>query len=773
MTPRSRVWTLALALVFLAGHLPYLAPTLEDIDSLNFALGLRDFDPTRHQPHPPGYPMFIALGKLARVTGLSEARALAIWGALLCALAIFALIQLFRALEGVDRPASDGSATLRARLATVLTMVCPLFWFTAVRPMSDVPGLAVALCAQALLATALWRQRDMSAQDREGLIASGRLIVLGSFVAALALGFRSQTIWLTAPVLVLAILHRIGRGAAGAILGASIAFAIGVLIWAIPLIVASGGLSAYFGALQAQAAEDFSGVDMLIRNPTPRDVAATLFRTLIAPWNSTALGIALVSLSVVGVGVMLARARMGFLLLVALAAPYTVLDLLFQETVTTRYALPLMPAVSYLAVRGVSGVGRRATMFVTAMLAIWAAWHAVPAVSMYASGPSPVFQALEDVTAAARSAPEKPTLGMHYAFLRAVEVTPPSGVRVIAPVPKHEWLTVVNQWRANDRSTVWFLADPMRTDLALFDPETRRVRRRYRWPAALDTLLSGVRPSPVDWIEMKDPGWFLEEGWALTPETAGVVQLDRAQSRRQSPAGFVRRRDEAFAVLIGGRNLDPSAHTPVKVTIKIDSREVGSVVAPPYPGFFVNVLTLPPGTLAGPGRYAPLRIDMERNDLPNVDRGIRPDVSIEQFNLQTTDKVLWGFDTGWQEGEFNPATGRLWRWTSDRADTLVHHGSRDVTLTIAGESPMRYFDRPPHLTVRAGNRILAREELSAEFEVKVQVPSAALDAANNRLTLETDETFVPAERSASGDKRRLGLRIWDLKLEEMGGDGRR
>ncbi len=32
--------------------------------------------------------------------------------------------------------------------------------------------------------------------------------------------------------------------------------------------------------------------------------------------------------------------------------PYAIFHLLFQETVTTRYALPLVPAVAYLAVRG-------------------------------------------------------------------------------------------------------------------------------------------------------------------------------------------------------------------------------------------------------------------------------------------------------------------------------------------------------------------------------------------------------------------------------------
>jgi hypothetical protein len=116
-----RVWALALGLLFLAAHLPFLAPDLEDIDSLNFALGLRDFDPSLHQPHPPGYPVFIALGKLARLMGLSESHALAIWGPLFGVIAIFALIQLFRAIEGVERRGPSGDEMARAALATTLT----------------------------------------------------------------------------------------------------------------------------------------------------------------------------------------------------------------------------------------------------------------------------------------------------------------------------------------------------------------------------------------------------------------------------------------------------------------------------------------------------------------------------------------------------------------------------------------------------------------------------------------------------------------------------
>src|SRR5918996_4987603 len=90
-----------IATAYVVAHLPSLSPTLEDIDSLNFALGLREFDPVLHQPHPPGYPVYIALGRIShavvsRVPSsldqlATDALALSIWSVLAGAIAIVAI----------------------------------------------------------------------------------------------------------------------------------------------------------------------------------------------------------------------------------------------------------------------------------------------------------------------------------------------------------------------------------------------------------------------------------------------------------------------------------------------------------------------------------------------------------------------------------------------------------------------------------------------------------------------------------------------------------
>ena len=237
------LWASALAAIFLVAHLAFLPPTLEDLDSMNFALGVRDFDPSKHQPHPPGYPVFIALGKLSHAVWPSDAGSLSLWGALFGALSVFPLVALFRSIEALDRTAADAERDRRAALATLVVVASPLFWFTALRPLSDMPGLGMALAAQACLAAAFVRRRRADSADPAAIGESGRLIVAGALIAGLAVGMRTQTIWLTLPLLAAVLLDRAGRGAAGALLGSAMTFSIGVLAWAIPLLIASGGLA--------------------------------------------------------------------------------------------------------------------------------------------------------------------------------------------------------------------------------------------------------------------------------------------------------------------------------------------------------------------------------------------------------------------------------------------------------------------------------------------------------------------------------------------------
>ena len=79
-------------------------------------------------------------------------------------------------------------------------------------------------------------------------------------------------------------------------------------------------------------------------------------------------------------------------------------------------------------------------------------------------------------------------------------------------------------------------------------------------------------------------------------------------------------------------------------------------------------------------------------------------------------------------------------------------------------SPRRRCAVGEHIVVRAGNQILATATPTTDFELTIKVPATVLDAADQTVTIETDKTFVPNERSGSPDKRRLGLRIFKFEV---------
>lgn len=55
---------LAATILVFATRVGYLPSTLGDLDSVNFDLGVHDFNPFSYQPHPPGNAVFIGFAKL-------------------------------------------------------------------------------------------------------------------------------------------------------------------------------------------------------------------------------------------------------------------------------------------------------------------------------------------------------------------------------------------------------------------------------------------------------------------------------------------------------------------------------------------------------------------------------------------------------------------------------------------------------------------------------------------------------------------------------------
>jgi hypothetical protein len=87
-----------------------------------------------------------------------------------------------------------------------------------------------------------------------------------------------------------------------------------------------------------------------------------------------------------------------------------------------------------------------------------------------------------------------------------------------------------------------------------------------------------------------------------------------------------------------------------------------------------------------------------------------------------------------------------------------------VTLTFSAESPLRYFDAAPQVTVSAGARELARFVPTTDFTQTIVLPADALAAADGQVVIASDKIFVPAERGGSADRRHLALKVYSYAV---------
>jgi hypothetical protein len=211
-----------LAVVTLLSRWPYRARMLYNWDAVQFALALNEFDIAKHQPHPPGYLLYVGLGRLLNAS-LSDPT-----------LAYVALAMLFSAgstfvLYGLARRLYDRAT---AFVAASLLAVSPLCWFYGSVGLTYA-GEAFAASAVAWFAYAT-------------LTGSVRHLYWGALALGLTGGMRQSVLLLLLPLWLgcaaLGIRSRRRLVIAGGILLAS------VLTWLLPMMWLTGGPAAYLAA---------------------------------------------------------------------------------------------------------------------------------------------------------------------------------------------------------------------------------------------------------------------------------------------------------------------------------------------------------------------------------------------------------------------------------------------------------------------------------------------------------------------------------------------
>jgi len=212
-SPMKARWRLVAITVFFAAYALLLissaSPWPDGQDGVNYLLGLKDYDLGVHQPHFPGYPVYIAMGRFFHLLLPSPEWSLII-------LSIFSGVA---AIYIFFRTAIRAAGLKAAALSAVALAANPLFFSFSHKIFAETQAVALLLLAIAILV--------------DPLKAAGRTWLTGGVVLGLMLGVR-LSYWPYALFYLLYGLWKAGRPHAAA------GIAAGILLWLIPQAVVTG-----------------------------------------------------------------------------------------------------------------------------------------------------------------------------------------------------------------------------------------------------------------------------------------------------------------------------------------------------------------------------------------------------------------------------------------------------------------------------------------------------------------------------------------------------
>lgn len=211
-----------LFLLTVVSRLPFTSAYLYQMDSGHFALALADYDLKLHQPHPPGYFLYVMLGRLVHLLIPDANTTFVLIGILFSGLTVVTIYYL--GMEMFDKRTGT--------VAAFIALFSPNFWFHGEVALT----YTVEAFFSALVGLLCWR------------LSRSRTGYLWHSVALLGVagGFRQTGAVFLFPLWLFSArkesLPRIGAALA---LGAIV-----VLSWLIPMLAMTGGADAYLAAFR-------------------------------------------------------------------------------------------------------------------------------------------------------------------------------------------------------------------------------------------------------------------------------------------------------------------------------------------------------------------------------------------------------------------------------------------------------------------------------------------------------------------------------------------
>lgn len=220
------------ALATIITRFPFRSHRVFNWDAVNFVLAMRDYDVRLHHPHPPGYPVFVAMGRVVQLVIPDANNALVAVAMLLSAGGVAALYLLGHELFG----------RTTGIVAALYLLFSVTFWTNGAVALAY-PSLALFTTLVALFA---WR-----------CLREGRSVPLWTPLAlsaayAIGGGFRPDLLLFLLPLWIVAHWRLPLRTI---LLSGSVVCAI-VLAWFVPTVALSGGWSGYWKVFRAYTSDD-------------------------------------------------------------------------------------------------------------------------------------------------------------------------------------------------------------------------------------------------------------------------------------------------------------------------------------------------------------------------------------------------------------------------------------------------------------------------------------------------------------------------------------
>jgi len=367
-------WREALgAVIVLVSRIVTAPRTPWENDEFLFAEAVRNFDPSRYHPHPPGYPLLVLIAKVFGAVVHDPWRALIVFSIVAAPIGFVAIARAFR--NWIDDPDLAVCGAL-------------LFYFSAsmlvhgTLALSDGPAMM-------WVGLSLFAISSPHADEHER-----NAIAIGIFTSA-AIGTRPQLLVPIAPMLIVALLQmRTMRKRAACV----IAFGLVSAMWFLPLVDAAGGFDA-LRLYETKQAQYFAAHDASVSRGA-MSMAQLAVRFVLHPWGSKYVTLPLFACIIFGIAAfvrLIRRDRMRSTILPLIV--FTVVQLIFElgwmdPADGARYSLPIMILFALLAALGL-GVLRQSLKLaaspwiVTAILAAATLVYVWPLVGARTTVPSP------------------------------------------------------------------------------------------------------------------------------------------------------------------------------------------------------------------------------------------------------------------------------------------------------------------------------------------------------------------------------------------------